>query len=180
MDERARDVLTFWFEESTPKQWFAKDDAFDAAIRERFGDVQHQASNGMLDHWAETPDGAFALIIVLDQFSRNLYRNDARAFADDAKARGILRDMLIKGWDQEIAEDRRAFLYLPFEHSEALADQERSVELFATLGEENLRYAVAHKELIERFGRFPHRNAALGRESTQQEKDYLSKPGAGF
>ncbi len=180
MDDRAEAVLRFWFEESTPKQWFAKDDAFDAAVRERFGDIHAAASRGDLDQWAETPDGALALIIILDQFSRNLYRGEARAFAHDEKTRKVLRRVLEKGWDKKVGADRRSFLYMPFEHSENLADQEHSVKLFKSLGEENLRYAIAHKKLIERFGRFPHRNAALGRVSTEGEKDYLSKPGAGF
>lgn len=177
------DVLDFWFGPEPGMRlevWFRRNDAFDAEIRERFGALHARALAGGCDHWAGTPRGALALIIVLDQFSRNLFRGDPRTYAGDAKALAVARDALAKGWDRDLAEVERVFLYLPFEHSEALEDQKRSVALFAGLGEKAAEAAERHLWLIERFGRFPHRNAVLGRENTPEEAEYLAGPREGF
>ena len=175
------DVLRFWFEESQPKQWFEKDDAFDAAIRARFDAVHEAACAGTLDGWADTPSGALALIIVLDQFSRNLHRGSARAFAADGKALALATRMVDAGHDAGFPPVRRKFFYLPCEHSEVLAVQERSVRLFATLNDPRSDdYAERHRVIVARFGRFPHRNAALGRESTAEELAFLKEPNSSF
>jgi len=175
------DVLTFWYEECTPEDWFKKDAAFDAALRERFGALHDRAAAGACDSWADSADGALALVLVLDQFSRNLYRDDPRAFAQDEKALGVARSAIAAGFDQEQPHDRRHFLYIPFEHSEILADQEEGVAHFERHGDaETLRYAIAHRDIIQRFGRFPHRNACLGRTSTDEETAFLKTPGSSF
>lgn len=175
------DVLRFWYEECTAEQWFKKDAAFDATIRDRFGDLHAVASAGGCDDWAETPEGSLALVLVLDQFSRNLYRDDPRAFAQDAKALDIARRALAAGHDQAYPAGQRYFYYLPYEHSEDLRDQEESVALFEKHGDAHtLDYAIAHRDIIARFGRFPHRNAVLGRESTAEEEEFLQTPGSSF
>jgi uncharacterized protein (DUF924 family) len=176
------EVLDFWFAGDPAghrKEWFEKTAEFDAACT-RFADGLRDAREGAFDHWAETPHGALALILLLDQFSRNLHRNSPEAFAADAKAREIARAALTRGIDRMLGEVERMFVYLPFEHSEVLTDQDESVRLFTTLGEEMTRYAAEHRDVIRRFGRFPHRNAALGRTSTPDELAYLAQPGAGF
>ena len=175
-------VLSFWFEENGPEQWFTKDvAAFDDAIRARFGTLQARAANGGLANWRQTARGALAEIIVLDQFQRNLFRDDARAFACDAIALDAAKEALAKGFDQALSETERVFLYLPFEHSEAAEDQEASVELYATLTDGSyLEWAEKHKAVINRFGRYPHRNAVLGRESTAEELAFLEEDGSSF
>jgi uncharacterized protein (DUF924 family) len=176
------DVLDFWFAGDPTahrKEWFEKTAEFDAACT-RFAGGLRDAREGAFDHWTETPRGALALIILLDQFSRNLHRNSAEAFAADVKAREIARIAITRGIDRTLSELERMFVYLPFEHSENLADQDESVRLFTALGEEMTRYAEEHRDVIRRFGRFPHRNAALGRTSTPDELTYLTQPGAGF
>jgi uncharacterized protein (DUF924 family) len=178
--EAAR-VLAFWFEEHGSKDWFAKNPALDEAIRERFGALHAQAARGDLDGWAETPKGALALIVVLDQFSRNMYRNDARAFACDPKALGLARRAVERGFHLGLGESERVFLYMPFEHSEDPRDQELSVGYFAGFSDRlYVDAAVKHKMIIDRFGRFPHRNAALGRASTPEEMAFLAGPGSSF
>jgi uncharacterized protein (DUF924 family) len=175
------EVLDFWFAGDPAthrKEWFEKTVEFDAACT-RFADGLRDARTGAFDHWAETPRGTLALIILLDQFSRNLNRNSAEAFAADGKAREIARTAIERGIDQMLGEVERMFVYLPFEHSEDLADQDQSVRLFTSLGEEMTRYAEEHRDVIRRFGRFPHRNAALGRTSTPDELAYLAQPDAG-
>jgi uncharacterized protein (DUF924 family) len=175
-------VLDFWFAGDPAthrKEWFEKSPEFDASCAQ-FADALRQAKNGALDHWAETPRGALALIVLLDQFSRNLHRNSPEAFAADAKAREIARLAIDRKFDQALGPVERLFVYLPFEHSEDLADQDQSVRLFTPLGEEMARYAEDHRDVIRRFGRFPHRNAALGRTSTPEELEYLAKPDSGF
>ncbi|HYF07340.1 MAG TPA: DUF924 family protein [Acetobacteraceae bacterium] len=187
------DILAFWFEDDRTvarKTWFQRDDAFDAAIRDRFGATTEQAAAGALDAWAETPDGALALLIALDQFPRNLHRGTARAFAADERARRIAREVVLnRRWDLPLSNPERTFLYLPFEHSEDMRDQDLSVALFEGAMRDdperrapgsNIDYAWQHWLVIRRFGRFPHRNAALGRESTPEELAYLAEPGAGF
>lgn len=178
IDRRARDVLTFWFEETDPKQQFRSDPDFDETIRARFGDLHTEAAEGTLDAWMETSEGALALIIVLDQFSRNLYRGRGEAFAQDEKARALARTAVERGHDTAVAPDRRAFFYMPFMHAEDLHDQDRCIELIkARLGEGsgNLPHAKWHRDVIEKFGRFPFRNAALGRETTLEEARFLNK-----
>ncbi|HEX6733966.1 MAG TPA: DUF924 family protein [Azonexus sp.] len=189
----AADVLAFWFAPpGTPghgqprAEWFRKDAAFDEAIRCRFLPAVETALAGELADWATTPAGLLALVIVLDQFPRNLFRGQARAFAGDAQARALADRALAAGWDQPLTAVEKLFLYLPFEHSEALADQARSLALFTALAaahpghDGTLDYARRHHEVIARFGRFPHRNAALGRPSTPAEALYLAQPGSGF
>ncbi len=182
-------VLHFWFGEGPDdvprKVWFAKDAAFDRLCRERFADTHAAAAAGQLDRWQETPAGALALTVVLDQLSRNIYRDTPEAFAQDWRALGIARYAVERGFDRQLPPLRRMFLYLPFEHSEDRAMQARSVELFESLRDrdwldEAIDYAHRHREVIERFGRFPHRNAILGRSSTAAELEYLAMPGAGF
>ncbi|NML75941.1 DUF924 domain-containing protein [Rhizobium sp. S-51] len=176
------DVVTFW-REAGPAKWFARDDAFDAAIRENFLDMHFAAARGEMADWEETAEGTLGLLILLDQFPRNLFRDGGHAFATDGLARRIAREALERGFDRAVDPTLRPFLYLPFEHSEQPADQELSVELFTTLRDEtgdaeSLRWAVEHRDIIARFGRFPHRNAALGRETTPSEQAYLD--GGGF
>ncbi len=178
----SHEVLDFWFacDPSTfRKEWFEKSAEFDASCG-RFADALRDAKNGRFDHWAETPRGALALIVLLDQFSRNLHRNSPEAFAADAKAREIARATIARNFDLALGPIERLFIYLPFEHSEDLADQDCAVRLYSFLGEEMVRYAEDHRAVIRRFGRFPHRNAALGRTSTRDELDYLAQPDAGF
>ena len=180
-------ILGFWFGEpdsqdfGKPRQaWFTKNSTFDAVIRERFSKVVEVAATGQLDMMADSPEGALALIIVLDQFPRNMFRDDARAFAHDAHARRIANEALEKGFDRELIPVMRKFMYMPFEHSEDIADQERAVALFKQLGEDDLEWAEKHRKIIERFGRFPHRNAVLGRISTPEEHHFLEQPGSSF
>jgi uncharacterized protein (DUF924 family) len=180
------DVLAFWFAgdpSARRKVWFEKDAAFDAACG-RFLDAARAARQGAFDAWAATPRGALALVLLLDQFPRNLHRGSAEAFASDSRARAVARAAIARGHDQGLTPVERMFLYLPFEHAETLADQDESVRLYETLradlGNETVKHAVDHRDVIRRFGRFPHRNAALGRATTPDEADYLAQPGAGF
>lgn len=177
-----QDVIGFW-REAGPAKWFARSSAFDEAIRLRFEPVHHAAARGEYDTWASTPEGALALLILLDQFPRNLYRSSPHAFATDAKARSIARAAVEAGFDQQVEPTLRPFFYLPFEHSEDPADQQLSCELCrrhrdATGDAETLKWAEIHRDIIERFGRFPHRNPCFGRETTPQEQAFLD--GGGF
>ncbi len=176
----AADVLHFWFEETPPERWFKRDDAFDQALRQRF--LPLHATIAALANEACLADAgtALAATIVLDQFSRNMFRGTPAAFALDPKALAIAQAAIARGFDATVPEKRRQFFYLPFEHAEDAAAQARSVALFATLGEEYLRWAEAHKVIIDRFGRFPHRNAVLGRTSTAEEIAFLEGPGSSF
>ena len=182
------EVLRFWFGVPPGKarpEWFRKDAAFDADIRTRFGALHEAASRRGLDAWRAVPLSMLALVVVLDQFSRNLYRGDARAFAQDAHALECAREALARGDDRALLPVQRQFLYLPLEHSEDLADQERCVELMRSLeAYEPTRglteWALKHRDIVARFGRFPHRNAALGRASTPEEVEFLKQPGSGF
>ena len=175
----AAEVLEFWFGQDR-KRWFVKDPAFDDEIRARFLPLYERAFQGSVAHWNAEPRGSLALVILFDQFPRNMFRGTPRAFASDELARTGARTIVDKGWDKTMTADERTFAYLPFEHSESLEDQIRCCELMAPLGEELLGYAVRHREIIARFGRFPHRNAALGRESTPEETEFLKTPGSGF
>lgn len=175
----ASEVLRFWFEEHA-RDWFVKDPAFDRAIRNRFLAWYEAAAAGQLEHWADEARSCLALVIVLDQFPRNMFRGEARAFATDALARAAARVILALGWDKAMSQAEQLFAYLPFEHSESLDDQILACELMKDFDAEQLRYAVRHREIIERFGRFPHRNGLLGRESTAAEIEFLKQPGSGF
>jgi uncharacterized protein (DUF924 family) len=175
----AIEVLDFWFADGMEKHWFRATQQLDAAIRARFEPGWQAARRGELDHWADSPDGALALAILLDQFPLNMFRGQAQAFATEAKAIGVALDAVARGLDQALPRDRVAFLYMPLMHSEDLAHQDRAVRLFERAGlESNLRFARHHRELIRRFGRFPHRNAVLGRASTVAERDYLASKAA--
>ena len=174
------DVLDFWFGEATPVQWFAKDDGFDVALRSRFGALHDEAAAGGLGDWEATADGRMALILVLDQMSRNLYRGDAHAYATDPLARHYATRAVGLGLDKQVEATLRPFLYLPFEHSEDPIDQEHSMRLFGALDDpESARWARVHHDIIVRFGRFPHRNAALGRATTPTEQAFLDNGGFG-
>jgi len=177
-DPRAIDILTFWFDETSPKQWFASDPVFDQAMRDRFGALLAQAAVGDHDGWLSTAAGALALVILLDQFSRNVYRGKGQAFAQDEKARAMADAAIEAGHDMATADDRRAFFYIPFMHAEDLGLQDKSIALIRErLGEDsgNLPHAIWHRDVIEKFGRFPFRNKALGRETTPAEAAFLSK-----
>jgi len=169
------DVLSLWFSERVKPLWFNSTPEFDAELRERFDDTLRAAARGELDDWARTPEGALALVIVLDQLPLNIYRGRPEAFATEAASRRVAAAAIERGLDQAMTDTQRAFLYLPFMHSEALADQERSVTLFEQAGlTDNVKWARHHREIVRRFGRFPHRNAILGRDSTPEELAYLS------
>lgn len=173
------DVLEFWFNEEHRPFWFAQDAGFDAEIRRRFEGVLQQALAGELDGWAATVRGRLALVLVLDQFPRNLYRHTARAFSGDERARRLVLDGL--GSEGELSVDERGFFYLPLEHAEDRELQALSVRMFAELGQANyLEYARKHQAIIDRFGRFPHRNECLGRESTPEEVEFLTQPDSSF
>jgi uncharacterized protein (DUF924 family) len=175
------DVLGFWFEELGRTGWFRKDAATDTAIRERFAPLIDAIDTRALEDLVADADRALASVIVLDQFTRNIYRDSSRAFAYDELARAIAKLAIALHFDQRLPVERRIFLYLPLEHSESIVDQFRSVELIGALGdEEYTRYAKAHCDVIERFGRFPHRNAVLGRASTPEEEAFLNEPGSRF
>jgi uncharacterized protein (DUF924 family) len=173
------DTLRFWFDEH-PKDWFVKTPAFDAEIRKRFLALHERAAAGRLEHWAQDPRGCLALVILLDQFPRNMFRGEARAFATDAQARIAARAILERAWDKAMTKSEQLFAYLPFEHSEALADQELACELMKNFDEKQRQYAERHRDIIRRFGRFPHRNDLLGRENTAAEIEFLRLPGSRF
>lgn len=169
----AADVVSFW-REAGPEAWFKKDEAFDARIRERFLPTYEAAADGKLSSWENHAEGALALLLLLDQFPRNMFRGQARMFETDPMARAIAAGALVRGFDAEAPRDMRSFFYLPFEHSESPKDQERSVALFKATGDaELLKWAEIHADIIGRFGRFPHRNAVLGRTTTSEEQAFL-------
>jgi uncharacterized protein (DUF924 family) len=171
------DVLSFW-RAAGPAKWFSKDDAFDAEIRTRFSSLYAAAAALQLTDWEREPEGAVALAIVLDQFPRNMFRGSARMYATDPLALAVAERALARGFDQRLSEADRQFLYLPFMHSEDLSQQERCVVLYRALGEpELLRYADLHADIVRRFGRFPHRNALLGRATTPEEDHFLASGG---
>ncbi len=175
------EVLTFWFEQNGPAQWWTRDPEFDAAIRSRFGALHDRAVLGELHAWRDTPAGRLAEIIVLDQFSRNLYRNDARAFAADGTALALAQEAVRIGADQAVPSVRRKFVYMPYQHSESQRIHEVAVALFESLGDpEFLDYERRHKAIVDRFGRYPHRNRILGRPSTPEEVAFLREPGSSF
>jgi uncharacterized protein (DUF924 family) len=170
-------VLAFW-REAGPDCWFGKDAAFDAAIREKFLGTYEAAVAGKLQDWQATAEGTLALVIVLDQFPRNMFRGQARCFAADPLARAAANLALKRGYDQDVPKAERTFLVLPFMHSEDPVDQKRCVELYRAVGDEDsLKYALEHAEIIRRFGRFPHRNDMLGRPTTPDEQAFLDDGG---
>ncbi|CAG4885299.1 conserved protein of unknown function [Georgfuchsia toluolica] len=174
-------VLHFWFEEIQPAAWWKKDAAFDALIVQRFGAVLDSARAGELHAWRESAAGALAEIIVLDQFSRNIFRDSAAAFAQDTLALVLAQEALRRGLDMQLAEKQRHFLYMPYMHSESRAIHAEAVQLFTALGDASvLDFEMQHKAIIDRFGRYPHRNAVLGRVSTAEEIAFLATPGSSF
>jgi uncharacterized protein (DUF924 family) len=171
------DVVTFWTQ-AGPKAWYRRSKAFDAEIRQRFEALHHAAARGELDGWAHTAEGALALLLLLDQFPRHLFRNSPHAFATDPLARRVARDGVDRGFDAQVAPELRQFFYLPFEHSEHLEDQDHGVTLCMASGDADLlKWANIHRDIIARFGRFPHRNASLGRTTTEVEHAFLDKGG---
>jgi uncharacterized protein (DUF924 family) len=176
-----QDVLHFWFDEARPEQLFEKDAAFDAGIRTRFAETHRAAALGEWAAWRDTPDGRLAEVIVLDQFSRNLFRDDARAFAVDGMALVLAQEAIRAGADRDMTAMRRAFLYMPFMHSESRAIHVEAERLFRQPGLEfNYKFELKHKAIIDRFGRYPHRNRVLGRASTPEELAFLEQPGSSF
>lgn len=174
-------VCRFWFDEIRPEQWWSKDPAFDALIRHRFLRLHQKAVSGELDEWRNDPEGALAEIIILDQFSRNMFRGRAESFAFDAQALSLAQAAIRLTYDMKIPGYQRAFMYLPFMHSESIEIQKISVKLYENLGQkENLIYAIKHKIIIDRFGRYPHRNALLNRQSTAEEVQFLQEEGSSF
>jgi uncharacterized protein (DUF924 family) len=175
----AAEVLTFWFAPTVRPLWFAATPDFDEALRARFLATYRAAAAGRLTDWETTAEGALALVIVLDQFPLNRFRGQSERFATEAAARAVADRAIARGFDRAVPPIQRQFLYLPFMHGEALADQDRAVRLYQQPGlEEGLRFARHHRDLMVRFGRFPHRNAILGRISTPEERAYLASPGA--
>jgi uncharacterized protein (DUF924 family) len=171
------DVVNFWIE-AGPKRWFKKDAGFDAQIRARFETLHHAAARRELDAWAASAQGALALLLLLDQFPRNMFRGSPHAFASDPLARHFARLAVDAGFDAEVAPELRQFFYLPFEHSESMADQDRACALCQGSGDANLtKWAHLHRDIIQRFGRFPHRNISLGRETTENEAEFLQSGG---
>jgi uncharacterized protein (DUF924 family) len=177
----AQHILQFWFEELTPKHHFAKDAALDASIATRFGTTLEAAARCELWAWRSTAEGRLAEIVVLDQFSRNVYRDTPRAFAQDALALVLAQELVASGQDQSLTTTQRAFAYMPYMHSESALVHTASVALFAQPGlDNNLDFAQRHKAIVDRFGRYPHRNAILGRTSTPEELAFLQQPGSAF
>ena len=177
MDQLARDVLDFW-QAAGAKKWFAKDDAFDAAIRERFAKAHRDASRGLYEAWESEPGSTLALLLLLDQFPRNLFRDSAHAFATDPMALNIAKRSLRKGFDAHCGEQMKQFFYLPLMHSEDIGDQEYCLALCLQSGKgENVKFARIHRDIIARFGHFPHRNKVMGRRTTPEEKQFLDEGG---
>lgn len=170
----AADVVNFWLE-AGQERWFSKNAEFDALFRERFSSAHEAASEGRLDAWQDSPEGCLALVLLLDQFPRNCFRGSPRAYATDPAARAVAARAIDAGYDEAVDQRLRLFFYLPFEHSESPEDQERSVALHQRIG--FTEYALQHQDIIRRFGRFPHRNAVLGRVSTAEEQEFLARGG---
>lgn len=191
---RIDNILTFWFDdpqddqvyyETRHKRWFTSNPEFDLTIRERFLADYQLAVDRTLITWHDTPHAGLALILLLDQFPRNMFRNTPQAFATDSLAREVAHHLIQQGFDRQVLPVERSFVYMPFMHSEMLADQQRSVTLFRQLAQErsylnSVSYALQHQAIIERFGRFPHRNAVLGRSSTPEEIEFFQQPGSSF
>jgi uncharacterized protein (DUF924 family) len=179
MRTSAIEVLEYWFSPRVKKLWFDSTPEFDRELRERFESILKMAVRGELKDWQNSAEGSLALVVILDQFPLNMYRGRAESYATGELAVAAAKLVVAKGFDRDLTRERVAFLYLPFMHSESLADQDRGIELFEAADlKDNLRFARHHRELIRRFRRFPHRNVALGRESTPEELEYLNSPGA--
>ncbi|TPI34493.1 DUF924 family protein [Mesorhizobium sp. B3-2-1] len=176
LDSRALSVTKFW-RDAGEDAWFEKNNAFDADLRDRFLDLHYAAARRECDDWSGHAEGSLALMILLDQFPRNCFRGTGHMFATDPLAKHFAQKAVAAGHDLALEPEVRVFLYLPFEHSENLADQDRSVELHTVRAEFNLKYALEHRDIIQRFGRFPHRNRMLGRETTAEEKAFLDDGG---
>lgn len=178
---QAQDILNFWFDPDHRALWFAKSDDFDAKIRASFAEIHQQAAQAELWSWRQTPEGRLAEIIVLDQFSRNLYRDQAQAFAYDSLALTLSQEAISLQLDAQLSPEQRSFLYMPFMHSESKLIHEFALKLFQRLGNEmNLNFEKKHKVIIDRFGRYPHRNAILGRNSSAEELEFLTQPNSSF
>ena len=182
-DEAAHEILAFWVDDVGPEGWYTADADTDATIRDRWDTLWKRARNGQMEHWLASPRGALAYILLTDQFPRNMFRDDARAFATDAHALNAAIKMIWRRWDMRLPEPVRQFFYLPLMHSECQSDQDRCVRMMITrmpeTGAHNLLHARAHREVIRRFGRFPHRNAALRRDTTRAEAAFLDAGGYG-
>ena len=173
-DDLIKEILEFWFSKESRSKWFNSTLEFDELIRQKYEKIWGLARAESYDHWEQEPEGVVALIIILDQFPLNMFRSDARQYSTEAHARKIARHAVNNGYDKELPKNHLAFLYLPFMHSESLNDQNTSVDLYEKAGlEDNLGYAKHHRDVVKRFGRFPHRNGVLGRESTEEEIEYL-------
>ena len=179
----ADDIVQFWFEDIEHSRWFKKDPDFDRELQQRFGAVLEQGKSGELDHWCDCASGYLGLIIVLDQFSRNIFRGTAEAFAADELAQALAIELVDKGLDKQLTPEQRSFAYLPFRHAEDIQLQMLGLKKTREINAEGYgsdKYAISHLSIIERFGRFPHRNAALGRENTSDEETYLAGDALGF
>lgn len=174
-------ILNFWFSESTRPKHFIKDSHFDNEITERFLSIYNIAADNQLPHWNSSAEGCLAVIIILDQFPRNMFRNTPKAFATDHHARATAKAAIKQNLDTQLTQEQQIFLYMPFMHSETLEEQELSIQLYQQLGiENNLKFAIAHHGIIKEFNRFPHRNEIMNRESTPEELAFLEKPGSSF
>ncbi|GAA5219294.1 DUF924 family protein [Corallincola platygyrae] len=177
----AAEIVQFWFEECTPKQWWQKSEQFDRLVAGRFEATVVAAAQEQLTHWPDNAESALARILLLDQFTRNIWRDKKQAFAYDSLALSTAEQAIAKGYDKQYPINQRAFFYMPFMHSESAAVHERAVQLFSQPGlDDNLSFELRHKEIIDRFGRYPHRNQVLGRKSTPEELDFLTQPGSSF
>lgn len=187
MGVTADKVLDFWFNETDQQNWFERSDDFDQVVRDRFGESVETARGGGFTDWHDTARGCLAVIILIDQFSRNIYRDSPLAWSADDVSLSCAKQALTRGYDTDLGVEERTFLYMPLMHSENLADQERCVELFRTLAADradeedtSLEFAIRHRDIIARFGRFPHRNETLGRDSTPEELEFLEEPNSSF
>lgn len=179
--EAVAQVLAFWFNDIEPKQWWKKDPAFDQLIAQRFGELHARACAGGCQSWLSAADASLALVLVLDQFSRNIYRDQPRAFAADDQALAVASAAIDNGFDQQLTNVQKQFLYMPYMHSESAAVHERALVLFESLeGDDSAEFERRHKAIIDRFGRYPHRNNILGRVSTPEELSFLQQPGSSF
>ncbi len=178
---KAQEIIDFWFNEIDSKYWFKKDDAFDQQIRQRFHSIFQSASRCELYHWRETAEGSLAEVIILDQFARNMFRDSAQAFEFDSLALSLAQHAISQGFDSQLSDRKKSFLYMPFMHSESLIIHDKAVELFRDAGlENNLAFEIKHRDIIKQFSRYPHRNKVLGRKSTPQEIEFLAQPGSSF
>ncbi|WP_148873945.1 DUF924 family protein [Serratia marcescens] len=176
-----KQVIDFWFDEIEPVMWFKKDDDFDRLLHRRFGEIWRAAATGELAHWRDTVEGRLAEVIVLDQFSRNLFRGTPQSFACDGMALILAQEAIRSGECERLSREQRGFLYLPFMHSESPLIHQQALVLYTELNNgDQLEFELRHKAIIDRFGRYPHRNAILGRISTPEEEAFLQQPGSGF